>query len=302
MPNAIAAAVHVRITAREPALDSVTRHYLEALTPERWAIEWNLPAWLGRSFGLDARTIQSLVHANVAGLLAIRAEDDLMDDEVGLDEVEITRRLATYAMEEAVAIYRARFPASSPVWEVFVASIARWRKAGAASEPDAEPASRGAPIQIAAYACCLLGDRLDAWPPLRACLDHAVAALVLYDQFADWEADLAAGRSNGFVRRATTAPQDVRHADRTRAAVLTAMLTSDVVAEHFAAALLEAAAAETLARRLGISELADFLHHWRNATEGQGASVADHYMAIGDKAARLLGSPNRAATTVGGPG
>jgi hypothetical protein len=296
MPPEIAAAVHARITAVEPGLDPVTRRYLDVLTPERWAIEWHLPLWLGRAFGLDPALADLLVRANVFGLLAIRAEDDLVDGEVDARDVAATRTLTAVAMDEALAIYRGLFPASSPVWSVLEASLAEWRAGSSGSNA----ASRGAPIRIAGFACCVLADRLDTWVSLASCLDHAVSALVGYDQLCDWEVDLGAGRWNAFVARATTGVQDRQRFARNRAAVFTAMLTSDVVARHFEAALEEARLAEGLARELGVTELAAFLQTWAETTGAQGTAIADHYMAIGNEAARLLGAPADMATAVGG--
>src|SRR4051812_10169503 len=154
------------------------------------------------------------------------------------------------------------------MWLVISASMAEWR-AGAGS---ANAASRGAPIRIAGYGCCLLADRLEDWDSLRSCLDRAVTALVLYDQFCDWEADVAAGRWNAFVDRVTAAPQDRDRAPRNRAAVLTAMLTRDVITQHFDAAVSEARGAGAGARETGVPQLASFLEEWADATGAQGAS------------------------------
>ena len=151
-------------------------------------------------------------------------------------------------------------------------------------------AARGAPVKVAGYACCLEAGRLDLWPALERSLDGAVTALVLYDQFCDWEGDLSAGRWNAFVATVVGAeakPEPARR-DRDRAAVLTAMLTRDVVREHFDRAIRAATDAAALAADLEVTELAAFLTSWAARTSEQGVHVADHYQHAGDQAARLL--------------
>ena len=289
-PAEISAAILRRISEREPTLEDLARRQLGRLTPERWTIEWHLPAWLGRRFDLDPLLVEALARGNVLGLLSIRLEDDLQDGEVASADATAARALARWAYAGAVAEYRAWFANESPIWGFLERSMADWR-AGAAGRT---LATRGAPVKVAGFACCLQAGRLDLWSALERSLEGAVTALVLYDQFCDWEADLDAGRWNAFVAR-IAAPQALAVRERNRAAVLTAMLTSDVVRGHFDAAEGAANEAATIAARLGVDELAAFLTAWATRTSEQGRTVADHYRRAGDQAARLL-----LGTTIGG--
>jgi hypothetical protein len=273
-----------RINARQPRLDPLARRYLARLTPDRWTIEWNLPVWLGRTFDLDPGLTEALARSNVLGLLSVRLEDDLEDGEVPAAEIADTRVLASLAYAEAVAAYEAWFADGSPIWAFLERSMAEWR-AGAGGTT---LAARGAPLKIAGYASCLHAGRVDAWPTLERSLEGATTALVLYDQFCDWEVDLAAGRWNAFVAAIVHGGQEPARPDRNRAAVLTAMLTRDVVREHFDAATREAREAATLAADVGVTELADFLTGWATRTSDQGAQIRDHYQIAANQATRLF--------------
>ena len=273
-----------RIAELDPELDGLARRQLARLRPERWTIEWHLPWWLGHRFGLDRRLAEALVRSNVVGMLSVRLEDDLEDGDVPAQQMPRVRLLARVAFEEAISEYRAWFAEDSPVWSYLDRSMAEWR-AGAAGR---NLATRGAPMKIAGYACCLIADRLDVWPDLERSLDHAVTALVLYDQFVDWESDLAAGRWNAFVATIADGDGDSARHEHTRAAVLTAMLTSDVVREHFDAIFQEAYEAMELAFAIGVTELSAFLTTWVAYVSEQGASVDAHYRAAADQATRLF--------------
>jgi hypothetical protein len=273
------------LASRSPRLVDLARRELERLTPDRWTIEWDLPAWLGRRFDLDPRLVHVLARSNVLGLLSVRLADDLDDGEVAPADVPAARALAAIAYEEALGGYRTWFDARSPIWPFLERSMTAWR-AGAAG---ADLAARGAPIKIAAHACCVHARRLDVWPTLERSLDGAVTALALYDQFCDWEIDLAAGRWNAFVGRVAGADQGrAARRDRNRAAVLTAMMTQPIVREHFEAATRAAAEAATLAADIGVVELARFLTAWAARTSEQGETVAAHYRGAGDRAAQLF--------------
>jgi hypothetical protein len=271
------------LAEREPRLGRLARRHLARLTPDRWTIEWHLAWWLGHRFDLDPGVVAALVRSNVLGLLSIRLEDDLVDGEVAPDEVADTQALARLAYQGAVAEYRARFSGGSPVWPFLDRSMAAWRGARGP-----ELAARGAPIKIAGYACCVLADRLDAWPAIERTLDGALTALVLYDQFLDWEADLAAGRWNAFVASIIEDDQDPAAHDRIHAVVLTSMMTRDVVREHFDTMHREATQAARLATELGLTELAEFLMTWAGRASEQGASITEHYRAAADQATRLF--------------
>ena len=282
------------IASREPGLVDLARRELERLTPDRWTIEWHLAAWLGRRFALDPRLVDVLVRSNVLGLLSVRLGDDLEDGEVAPADLSAARALAAIAYEEALAGYGTWFDKQSAIWPFVERSMAAWRKGATGTDL----AARGAPIKIAGYACCLHAGRLDVWPALEQSLDRAVTALALYDQFCDWEVDVAAGRWNAFVARVVGAgwARGARR-DRIRATVLAAMLTQPIVREHFDAATRAAAEAAALAADIGVIELAGFLTAWAARTSEQGEAAAVHYQRAGDRAAHLLfGTRMRGAT------
>lgn len=272
------------IAMREPRLERAARRGLARLSPDRWTIEWNLPRWLGRAFDLDSSLSEALVRSNVLGLLSIRLEDDLEDGEVPATEVADTRALAALAYAEAVSGYRAWFVEGSPIWPFLERSMAEWR-GGAGG---AELAARGAPLKFCGFACCLHARRLDAWPTLERSLDEAITALVLYDQIADWEVDLAAGRWNAFVQTIAGGDQEPGRRDRTRSTVLSAILTTDVLRTQFNAAVRKATDAATLAADVGVTDLAEFLTEWATRTSEQGSTIADHYRIAADQATRLI--------------
>lgn len=282
--DVIAGAVLRQVSTRAAGLDALARQHLDRLTPDRWVIEWHLPAWLGDRFDLDHRFVEAVTRSNLLGLLSIRLQDDLEDGEVPAPELQSTRELAAVAFDLALAEYREWFDDASPVWPFIDRSVAEWR-AGADSQ---DLAARGAPMRIAGYASCLKGGRLDLWPSLRRCLDGAVTALVRYDQFCDWEADVGAGRWNAFVASVVGSERAPARSDRTRAAVLTAMLTRPVVRQQFDAAVGAAVEAASIAGQLGIAGLERFLVDWAGRTSEQGMKVANHYERAGNEAARLL--------------
>jgi hypothetical protein len=299
-PAIDAAAVRTVVRARlGPGRELVPlfETYLAGLDPERWTIEWHLPHWLATRFGLPGEVADALTESNVLGLLSVRLTDDLVDDDIDPADVRTARTLAAAALDAAMCPYRELFPPDSPLWPFFDRSMAAWR----AGADGPEHATRAAPIKIAAFACCLLAGRRDVWPVLDRCLDHAMTALVLYDQFFDWELDVSAGRWNAFVAHVLGGdPAEGRGAPmRTRAAVLTAMLTREVVPEHFRRIAAEAEAAARLGDALGLDELAGYMRSWASAVVLQGDGVANHYGRAADQATRLM-FPHAVAAPIGG--
>jgi hypothetical protein len=274
---------------------------LERLEPERWTLEWYLPWWLGRAFGLDAVTAIDLVLSNVLGLASIRLQDDLADGEVEPADVAASRVLSAALYRSALEPYRSRFPGASPFWRHLAGTMSTWEGAthlatgpvdgswtplgGTATVALAAP---GAPLKIPAYAVCLLTDRTEAFPALDRALDHALAGLVLYDHIGDWRADLEAGRWNAFVATVSHLPQDPASRDRNRVGVQLAMLTSDAVAGYVARITSELWAAATAFQTLGLAPAADHLRASASSIEAQGATWQAHYEDLAELAGRLL--------------
>jgi hypothetical protein len=273
-----------RVAASLPRHTALAARYVNESMPPRWTLEWYLPWWLGSAVNLDIELRRALVVSNVLGLVSVRLEDDLRDGDVPADDVASARALAPTLFEEALAVYRTRLPSSARFWAVLDASMATWR--AAADGPDAP--KRGAPIKVAAYAACELGGRLDLWLGLDRCLDDTVAALVHYDQFCDWEADLAAGRWNAFVAGVSPPVRRRGMVERNRAAVLTALLTRPVVDEHFALTTGAAARAAEQATELELGPLANYLSGWADQVAAQGAQITRNYSAVADRVTRLM--------------
>ena len=273
-----------RIAAACPSQLDLAREVAARVGPTNWRLEWYLPWWLTNSFGLDRRLGRQLVLSNLLGLVSIRLQDDLADGELATDLVPGARDLAAAAYDEALRVYRARFAAASPFWPFLEGTMATSRSGSNGTTA----ANRGAPLKIGAYACALLAGRMDAWPALDRCLDHAVSALVLYDQFCDWETDLGAGRWNSFVAGLSPHAQSDAHRVRNRSVVLTAMLTRSAVTDQFDRALLEAKAAAALAAELGITPLQAYLADWTTRTAAQGAEVEAYYRRAAAQATQRM--------------
>jgi hypothetical protein len=287
----VAAAYERRVRDMCPEHLGLALRLLERLPPTRWTLEWRLPWWLGQAFGLDPSVAREIVLSNVLGLGSIRLQDDLADGEVAPGEVDGARVLAGAMYEAALEPYRVRFDRSSPFWRHLDKQMAAWRAAtDREGSPESRLAARGAPLHIVAAAVCLLSDRMEAYPALEACLDHALEALVLYDHLADWEADLDAGRWNAFVAAVSPGAQDPEARDRHRAATYVAMLTADAVAACFGrideGLLRSAAIADTLSPP--VPPLADHLRRFAGGLREQGAAVQERYRALGERAANLL--------------
>jgi hypothetical protein len=263
---------------------------LERLPPGRWTLEWYLPWWLGQAVGLDSTVAREIVLSNVLGLGSVRLQDDLSDGEVGADDIDDARTLATSMYELAIEPYRTWFDPASPFWRHLERRMAAWRAASDGMPTAADLAAKGAPLHVSAVAVCLLAGRMDVYPPLESCLDHALEGLVLYDQVADWEADLDAGRWNAFVAASSAGPQVEAARDRHRAATYVAMLTGDAVADYFGRiddVLLRATAiADTL--RPPVPPLVEHLRAFTSGVRDQGAAIHARYRDLGNEAAKLL--------------
>jgi hypothetical protein len=299
----VAARVVERLGERAPGDLPLLRQTLARLDPDRWVLEWHLPLWLGTAFEIDPGLADQLVASNVLGLISIRLEDDLRDGEIRPADRASASRLARFAWDEALTVYRARLPMDSPFWRFLDETMAAWRRSQGPrrfEEGDATGsldglADRAAPLRVPAFAICLLAARTDRWPTLERCLRDAAEALVAYDQLVDWEQDLAAGRWNAFVASLTTAPQDPAHQERNRSTVLAALLTKGVAANAYGQVEASARAAAALAADLDIRPLRAFLEGYADRTAEQGAAVQAHYERAADRALELVFGTSRKA-------
>ena len=297
---AISAAYERRVSAACPAHLRLALEVRERLDPERWALEWHLPWWLGYAFGLERETCSDLVLSNVLGLASIRLRDDLIDGEIDPRAVADARLVSDALYEAALDVYRAAFPGSSSLWGRLDSFMADWQAAASNNaEPGHDPAMddgmlrllarRGAPLKISAYAVCLLADRTDhAFAMLEHCLDHALAAMVLYDHFCDWQADLAAGRWNAFVAGATTYPQVPDSRERIRATVLVAMISRRSIETHFAPIKSELEHATMISRQLGVVGLTDHIAGLTTQLDEQATTMQARFGQLGERATSLV--------------
>jgi hypothetical protein len=259
---------------------------LERLPPARWTLEWYLPWWLGRAFGLDDDLSREVVLSNVLGLASIRLQDDAADGDIAPDDLPAARTLAAVLYDAALEPYRARFDAASPFWVELERRMAAWRS----GSTGLDLAARGAPLHIAAVAMCRYAERMDVYPALEPCLDNTLDALVRYDHVADWEADLDADRWNAFVAAASPGPQIPGGRDRHRAATYVTMLTSDVVLTWFDRIDEGLGRAVTIADSLEppVPPLADHLRSFAVGVRVHGAAIHARYRDLGDEAAKRL--------------
>jgi hypothetical protein len=295
-PIAVAAGLDVTFVLAEverhvargcPEELDLARRTIDRLPPENWALEWQLPWWLGEAFGLAPEASVDLCAANVLGLVSIRLGDDLADGELDADDLAGATRLREATYEAAIGMYRSRFDSISPFWTRLDESMAAWRRA--ADEPlEAHLAARGAPLKIGAFGATLLAGRQACWPILERCLDHALTAMVLYDHFLDWEADLRAGRGNAFVALTSSRPQTPENVEANRASVLTAMMLGGLVERHFERIRARATAAARLAEAFDVAPLSAFLLDYSDRTAQQGSMVEAHYRTAGNRAAELI--------------
>lgn len=280
------------VSAAAPEHSGLALRVLDRLSPSRWVLEWHLPWWLGEAFGLDRATSREIVLSNLLGLASIRLRDDLADGDVAAGERTAAEQLADALYIAALAPYRARFDAVSPFWDGLDARMTEWRAAISANDgSDATSlAARGAPLRISSLAVCLLAGRPGAVASLDRCLEHAIEALVLYDHFGDWEADLDSGRWNAFVAATSAGPQLPGTRDRHRSATFVALMTTDAVTPYFArideGLLQSAAIADTLLPP--VPPLSSHLRRFGAELRDQAASLQEHYRELGDRAANLL--------------
>jgi hypothetical protein len=304
--DVISGAFAARLTNEAPELRALALRTLDEVRPPRWTLEWSLPWWLGRSLGLREDLCQAITLSTVLGLASIRLQDDLVDGDVSAADVGPATRLTDVLLREAVSIYRPLFGDESPFWWHLDATLAEWRAAtelaapGAAADPAgevAELARRAAPLKIPAFAVCLLAGREDVFAAVERCLDHALAAMVLYDAFVDWEADLLSGRPNAFVARAsrTEAALPVTSAAgadgspaEARASVIVGMLAGDAVTSYFERIAAETTRAAALAADIPCPPLEAHLVDYGRRITAQGALVWAHHGRLTDEVTALL--------------
>ena len=266
-----------RVSEAAPHLAAVARVLMARLTPDRWALEWSLPYWLGQMLGLERDAWLNLVASNVLGLGFVRLQDDLVDGEIaepstgeGAPSRVAAILLSTTLHHLWTGSLREMLGADRLFWSWFDACLAQWQAAtwaslSAPAAPFREfgPAEfaalghRGAPLKVCVAGACLLGGQVERIPPIAAAVDDLLTGAVLLDQAHDWEEDLAQGRANIFVSYALGAspqgPNGVSHAS-----VRAALLAGEGAAPYFATARAYLAAAAGKAGCSGFQPLSEY--------------------------------------------
>jgi len=286
----IVAAFERRVGAVCPDEGDLAIRTLRRLTPADWTLEWYLPWWLGHSFRVDPSVAAQLVLSNVLGLVSVRLQDDLLDGDVPAADLDGATRLSAALFDDALVVYRRHFDEASLFWPFLERSMAEWRRASTAEGPLrwAELSRRGAPLKIAGFATCLLADRRDSWELVERCIDHALLALVRYDQVRDWEDDLRADRWNAFVATISPFPQTPANRERNRATVLAGLLMGGAAGAEFARIRADAVRAACSATELDCRPLAAHLSDYAERTAAQGVEVEAHYRIAADRATTLI--------------
>lgn len=292
---ALATAYERRALAACPQHLPLALRVLHRLDPARWALEWHLPWWLGAELQLDTTLSRELVLSNILGLASIRLRDDLLDGDVDSGDALAVPQLSAALYEAAIDVYRSLFPPSSELWVELAMRMAEWRAAVAdnAAPPraDADPdaiarhlARRGAPLKVSAFAVCLLAGWTDVYPTLARGLDHALAAMVLYDHLCDWQDDLAAGRWNAFAL------------EKNRAEVLAAMMATDAIGTYVVRIHVEFDMAQKIVADLGLRGLATQLAATAAKVDQHAMQLQAHYRMVNERAVALMFGRDRVKT------
>ena len=307
----IPAAYERRVAAVAAAQLPFAMRLLEHLEPKRWRLEWHLPLWLGNAFGLDREIATEIAVSNVIGLASLRLRDDLIDGDLDPADVAAAPAMSAALFEASIDAYRPWFPPASRFWKQLDLRMAEWQ---AATEDNGQPqrsqsreagldgqsgdlgrlASRGAPLKVSAFAVCLLTRRTAAFPTIERCLDHALAAMVLYDHARDWEGDLVAGRWNAFVA-ATGSSQQPGDRHRSRASVLAAMMAGNAIEVGFARIHAELEQAVVDCDRVGVPALSAHLAGLATQLDREGTLLQTHYGELGNQAAAAIFGNQRLA-------
>lgn len=251
---------------------------LDRLSPPGWTLEWYLPVWLCDTFGLPAAVAQSLVLANVYGLVYVCLQDDLTDGDTNPADRKPAQHLAAAIYEAWVAVYAHHLGRDTQFWRRFNRYMARWRHATASS--NAQPtvnfetfinrkylllAERAAPLKICCAAACLLAGQPHILPALEAALDHLHVAAVLLDHAGDWVDDLDAGRYNTFVHYVSEAPQSPANRELHRRLILEELWSGAEARPYFQIAASHLQHASTCAQTSDCAGLIDYIqsfaHH-----------------------------------------
>lgn len=285
-----------------PPIESRLADWLwQRISPDRYALEWRLPEWLGTSFGLDSETRLRFVESTVLGLAALRLRDDVADGEAPSSDSATAERLAARLLDAALDPYRAHFDSRSPVWARIGLWLQQWEARETAA--DADLARRAVPIKIPAFATSILCRRQAGFAGLERCLDAAIAGMVMFDQLRDWQADVRAGRRNSFAARVLGSDRGSVDAERE---LLRELLAGDALPRYAASIDRRMREAAILAAEVGIPDLEAHLKWLGGEMNVYSERLRSDYRGIAERTAALLDpravTPRRGAVGAeGGP-
>ena len=259
--------------------------------PDRYALEWNLPWWIGRALGVDASTCERLSLGNVIGLVALRLSDDLEDGDVAAEDVASARRLSDGLLAAALASYHSLFPPSSPLWPRLDAWLAEWHEAtriGASSHRATQLTARAAPVKASAYGACLIHGRGELFVTLESALDNALQAMVLFDHLVDWQHDIQAGRWNAFAAHALGKPRGGGDAAVRTTGVYRALLTGNALEAYINEIDSNMRRAIEVVGDLGLTSLEEHLSQLDERMKEHSQALRTHYRDLAERATVLL--------------
>ncbi len=204
------------LDALPPGLQPVARDYLRRLDRQQAQLEWHLPLWLGRTFGVPTAQARRVALTNVLGMVYIRIHNDLMDADKHLKQQFEQATLAPLLYTRCIKIFTTLFAADSPFWGHLERYLSEWAKAldwerqyhwhqarpYTQGEIEFVTAGKGAPIKIGFAAIALLAGREDDLAELETIIDLRSAIAQIFDDLADWREDWQQGRFNIFLTTA----------------------------------------------------------------------------------------------------
>lgn len=271
----------------------LARRVRERVGPDRYALEWNLPGWIGNSFRVQPSICARFTVANVIGLAALRLRDDIEDGDVDAQEVPAASLLSDGLLDASLSLYRELFPPTSPLWPRLTGWLSAWQAAtreAASSEHADRLATRAEPMKISAYGLCLLAERSPLFPTIEACLDLTLEAMVLFDHLCDWQEDIEANRWNAFVTHVNTVRPIANLGPTGSTNVYVALLSTDAAATYADEIHERMGRAVALADDCDLVPLARHLSELDARIRDHSGALRTHYRVLAERATALFGS------------
>lgn len=223
-----------------PGLSQVAKDYLRRLDRQQAQLEWHLPLWLGRTFGIPIAQSRRVTLTNVLGMIYIRIHNDLMDADAHITRQFELAALAPLLYTRCIKVFTTLFPSESSFWEHLERYLSEWAKAldwerqthwhqarpYTQDEIEFVTAGKGAPIKIGFAAIALLAGRENDLPELETIIDLRSAIAQIFDDLSDWREDWQQGRFNIFLTTALSEQQRQQQEHLTEQDILQAIYRS----------------------------------------------------------------------------